>query len=218
MKQYPLSLPFRPILLTLCAFVLLFGISRSRASTPALSIFILSGTDGSEDGNRSDAAVVQSLRGQGYSVQLGPTPDQWDGTQADLSEYDAVVLLNSYNGYMRGFRTMPIAGQLSLKQFVSLGGGLVTGEWICQQASWLYDESGDPDIDPEPLYPELYPILPADGDLIPDERETRAVYHRWFLNPVVQDGLQELVEFPRSPASDGCESTSGHAGRSGVDP
>jgi hypothetical protein len=191
----------------LAVLALMFGAALltrgARAADPVVpSVLVFSGSDGSAAGEQSDAAVTQSLRSQGYSVQLGPTPDQWDGTQADLFEYDAVLLLNSYNSYFMLYEPMPLSGQMALEEFVASGGGLITGEWVCQQATWLYNDEVDPVV---PLYEVLGPMLPADGDLIPGEGPGAGRYVQVARNAVVDDGLPVAFNFDRSSAGDGVE-------------
>ena len=88
----------------------------------ALDVYVLSG------GNATgDQAVLDALTGAGHNANLGPQPHEWDGTQADLTVFDVVVLLNNYN---RSLGSMPATGEAALLDYVSSGGGMVTGEWL----------------------------------------------------------------------------------------
>jgi hypothetical protein len=67
------------------------------------------------------------LEEAGHNVSLGVSSVLWDGTQADLNDFDVVILQNSFN-WDSG--SMPVSGQNALITFVNNGGGLVTGEWL----------------------------------------------------------------------------------------
>ena len=72
----------------------------------ALDVYVLSG------GNATgDQAVLDALTGAGHNANLGPQPHEWDGTQADLTVFDVVVLLNNYN---RSLGSMPATGEAAL--------------------------------------------------------------------------------------------------------
>lgn len=75
----------------------------------------------------SDAAVQAALIKGGHDVTLGVETPMFNGTQANLDDYDAVVILNSYN-YNGG--SMSAAGMFALTKYLCNGGGLVTGEWF----------------------------------------------------------------------------------------
>ncbi len=101
----------------------------------------------------TDDAVANSLRANGIVVTVGPEPRIWNGTQADLHQFDAVLTLRS-NVFGPG---MPQAGQEALVAFVQQGGGLITTEWL------IYNGG---------LFPQLSPILPATAIGYSDARPT----------------------------------------------
>lgn len=74
-----------------------------------------------------DMAIQSGLQGLGHTVVIGPQYTTFNGSNPDLSGFDAVLLVPSYN-YAAG--DMPAAGQTALLTFISAGGGLITGEWI----------------------------------------------------------------------------------------
>jgi hypothetical protein len=108
----------------LCLFVV-FAISLlwiGLSSAQAASVYVL--RSGNVD---SDAAVQAALTDGGHDVTLGvPTPT-FRGTEVNLDDYDAVVILNSFN-YSAG--SMPSAGMFALVKYLCNGGGIVTGEWF----------------------------------------------------------------------------------------
>jgi hypothetical protein len=97
---------------------------------PTINVYVMSG------GNASgDQAVLDALIARGHTPTLGVEPRQWDGSQRNLQSFDVVVLLNNYNW---ATPDMPAGGQKALLEFVSRGGGLVTGEWL----TWNIAEAG----------------------------------------------------------------------------
>jgi hypothetical protein len=94
----------------------------SGLSSPALGALVLALSSGNA---AEDAAVVSVLESHGHSVDLGPQYTGFNGSLS-LAGYDSVLLLANYN-WPAG--NMPAAGQTALVNFVSGGGGLVTGEW-----------------------------------------------------------------------------------------
>lgn len=72
----------------------------------------------------ADTAIQSTLQGFGYTVDIGPQYPIFDGST--LPGYDVVILVPSYN---QAAGDMPAAGQSALKDFVTAGHGLVTGEW-----------------------------------------------------------------------------------------
>jgi len=97
-------------------------------SSWALSVYVLSSGD-----IATDLKVNGLLTLKGHTVTLGPEWFVWDGTQADLSGYDALVFLNNHNWQNAG--DMPVAGQDAIVAYVGNGGGLVTGEWVDYQVN-----------------------------------------------------------------------------------
>jgi hypothetical protein len=86
--------------------------------------------------------------GEPVTVDTGPPFTQFDGT-VDLSGYDAVLLLVNVN-WQSG--DMPASGQQALVNFVSAGGGLVTGEWTV----WLSHDNNNFNI-----LADAIPVLPT---------------------------------------------------------
>ena len=105
MKQYVIKLS-----LTLLFF--------SHAATAmAINAYIISSDTVS--GN----AIVDILLNSNINAQLGVATSDWDGTQVDLNEIDAIVLVS------RDENTpiMPLIGQQAIVDFVENGGGLILG-------------------------------------------------------------------------------------------
>jgi hypothetical protein len=193
----PVSRPLRALLVAvsiLCGGSLAVRAARAEAGR-SFTVLVFSGSDGSAPGDRSDQAVVDALRHQGYAVQLTTTPDQWDGSQEDLSSYDAALLLNGYN---RDTGDMPEPGQQALREFVESGGGLVTGEWLCSKATWEWDV--DDEGNEFAIYDTLGALLPADADLLPDDTSFDTTWERSARDPVLQDTLPVSFTLARSLA------------------
>lgn len=87
----------------------------------ALSVYVISAGD-----FQSNQAIIDALVARWHDPVLGVGPSEWDGSQADLSNYDVVVLSVGTEWE----QDMPIDGQVALISFVTNGGGLVTGEWL----------------------------------------------------------------------------------------
>ncbi|MBI5757713.1 MAG: tandem-95 repeat protein, partial [Planctomycetales bacterium] len=132
-----------------------------------LQVYVLSG--GNAD---ADTAVINVLSSAGHVATLGASTTVWDGTQANLADYDTVVLLNNYNWFESN---MPSAGQTALAGFVQNGGGLVTGEWLV----WNVYSAGK--------FAGLEPLLPA--------REigflggTSTTYYIVTPEPIIDEGM-----------------------------
>jgi hypothetical protein len=109
----------RSFLLTACALAL----AALWACAPAAAAVVLATSTGDAT---LDQKVQATLQAYGHTVDTGPHFTQFDGT-VDLSGYDAVLLLVNEN-YATG--DMPASGQQALLNFVTAGGGLVTGEWL----------------------------------------------------------------------------------------
>src|SRR5262249_29367081 len=77
---------------------------------------------------RDDDAVMDALRAGGHLPTRGALLTEFEGNQADLTDYDAVVAMGSQLIALAG-NHIPDAGAAALIDFVSNGGGLVTGEW-----------------------------------------------------------------------------------------
>ena len=128
----------------------------------------------------SDKAIIDLLAARGMSVTLGVQPHEWNGTHADLSRYDVVVLLNNYN-WATGSISMPEAGQQALLECVAAGGGLITGEWLV----WAIDDAK--------RHTDLDIIIPADYLGVVNGDSTK--YTRITPNPIINKELPNLFTF-----------------------
>jgi len=100
----------------------------------ALSVYVMSAGEGQDN-----QAILNTLRAAGHDPILGVDPSEWDGSQADLSEYDVVVLSLAIAELPQD---MPKDGQVALISYVQQGGGLVTGErlvWLIYNNVWFQD-------------------------------------------------------------------------------
>ncbi len=113
-----------------------------------IKVYVMSGGN-----TMSDQAVLSVLTARGFSPILGVPIDKWDGTQANLKNFNAVVLLNNYNWRAD---SMAQTGQNALKNYVEMGnngkgGGLVTGEWLIAS---IYSGKKNKGLDP--MLPATY--------------------------------------------------------------
>jgi hypothetical protein len=115
-KETPMKC-FRVILFALGGLILSLACAINAAQAQVVLLL-------STDNSNADAAIKTTLEGFGYLVDIGPHYWTFDGS--NLTGYDAVILLPSYNWTVGD---MPVSGQTALKDFVSSGHGLVTGEW-----------------------------------------------------------------------------------------
>jgi len=120
----------------LAAFFGWFGFSTAQAS----GVYVLLGGDAT-----SDATVIDALRAGGHVVTAGVQTTVWDGTQANLNDYDVVVVLYNFNWTS----IIPVAGRTALVDYVSGGGGIVTSEWLNYFTSF------------NPYYPEFAGLTPV---------------------------------------------------------
>lgn len=106
----------------------------------------------------ANAAVSGVLTQAGDSVVIGPTFNNFTG--AGLSGYNDVILMpggaenTNYNSFRMG--DMPTSGQQALVNFVSGGGGLVTGEYV--MLKYLAIAADAPNYQTD--FHTLVPILP----------------------------------------------------------
>ena len=107
----------RSMMAVLTVFLGWFGFSTAQAST----VYVLLGGN-----TTSDATVIDALSAGGHVVTAGVQTAVWDGTQANLNDYDVVVVLDNFN-YIT---VIPVAGRTALVDYVSGGGGIVTSEWL----------------------------------------------------------------------------------------
>lgn len=89
---------------------------------PALAFVVLILSSGDSGLDSSAQAVFTNA---GHSVTIGPQYTSFTG--AELAGVNAVLFLANAN-WSAG--DMPSAGQTALVNFVSGGGGLITGEWV----------------------------------------------------------------------------------------
>src|SRR6516162_8681675 len=94
----------------LVAFFSWLGFSAAQAST----VYVLLGGDAT-----SDSDAIDALSAGGHVVTAGVQTTVWDGTQANLNDYDVVVVLYNFNWT----GTIPVAGRTALVDCVSGGGG-----------------------------------------------------------------------------------------------
>jgi hypothetical protein len=111
------SAPWIPLVL---AVMLLAG----TPSVWAAKIYVLRGGDPA-----SDEEVVKALQERGHTVTWGVEAINWDGYQAELRDFQAVVILYNFN-YLEA---MPKPGLTALANYISGGGRVVTGEWFHYQ-------------------------------------------------------------------------------------
>lgn len=72
----------------------------------------------------NDPKVLAALRDAGFAPTQGVSRFIWDGTFADLNQFDAVLMLDPF------FSDMPDAGEAALVNYVNAGGALVTAETL----------------------------------------------------------------------------------------
>lgn len=104
-------------------------------SVEAMSVYVLSGGDPTQD-----STIEAALESRDHEVTIGVQFVDFDGT-INLDDYDVVLFLNSAN---RDAGDMPVAGQTQLIEYVAMGNGLVTGEWVTWNVTrgnfmYLYD-------------------------------------------------------------------------------
>jgi hypothetical protein len=139
-------------------------------------IYVLTGRDAD-----SDAAALAILREAGYLVERGVDTATFDGTQANLSDYDAVVVLNHANWSA----SVPTAGLFALRRYIESGGAAVFGEWFVWKG----------------LLSDLLPVTSC-GFNTADE----TIYTRTLPNLSVNRGLPISFRFSLShfAGSEGC--------------
>ncbi len=101
------------VLLSFCLFSL---------PAQAINVYVLSSGDINIDNH-----IKTTLEGFGHNVRIGVQYNQLTGS-SPLAGYDSVLFLHSAN--CNSLDVMPSTGQTALQNFISYGGGLVTGEWI----------------------------------------------------------------------------------------
>ncbi|MBL8851345.1 MAG: PEP-CTERM sorting domain-containing protein [Planctomycetaceae bacterium] len=122
----------------------------------------------------SDGGLAQ----YGHSVTIGPNYDVFDGT-FDLSGYDVIVL----SAVVYNLPYMPDAGQQAIVDFVTNGGGLITGEWTTWRGG---------------TFATLAPLFPTttDGSYIGGAgMEVSVRYSQVTADPVINAGLPSSMDF-----------------------
>lgn len=110
-------------LILLAALLIFFHFSTAEA----FNVYVMGSGN-----STNDTLISNALTNAGHSVTIGQQYKYFDGSES-LTGYEAVVLLNSYNWGS----DMPLTGQNSILNFVTDGGGLVTGEWfIWSRGAW----------------------------------------------------------------------------------
>ncbi|NTU84823.1 MAG: hypothetical protein HGA45_36575 [Chloroflexales bacterium] len=93
----------------------------AEAQASAARIYVLRGGD-----PESDNAVIQALIDRGFAVTSGVVTPAFDGSQVALADYDVLVVLYNANWA----QPVPPDGLNAIRDYVTGGGGLVTGEWF----------------------------------------------------------------------------------------
>jgi hypothetical protein len=158
------------------SLIALFIIAASKPVSAQTTVYVMGGGS-----SASDMAVVSALTGAGFNVTLGVETPNWNGTQANLGDYGAVVMLNNYN--WRG--KMTEAGALAIQQYVMAGGGVITGEWLTYNAQWS---------------PILAELLPTTYVGFTDSESTTTTYTQVTANPILNDGLPSSFTFTKGYA------------------
>jgi hypothetical protein len=87
----------------------------------SMQVYVLRGGDAA-----SDSAVINALQARSHTPIVGVETPDFDGTQANLIDFDAVVILYNANWS----RPLLSAGALAIRDYVAQGGGVVTSEWF----------------------------------------------------------------------------------------
>ena len=132
-------------------------------------------------GNSPSGLFSDRLAQYGHTVTIGPHYDAFDGS-IDLSQYDAIV----FSAVSYADPDMPLLGQQSIVDFVTNGGGLITGEWT----TWRNIATG--------AFGTIAPILPAstDGSYIGGAGvEVSVRYTQVISDPILNAGLPASMDF-----------------------
>jgi hypothetical protein len=125
MNAHPQTSSLRSLIQGAAVSLLLFAVGASAQAQT--SIYVLTGGGG----NSSDKRVIDALKGAGFNVTVGVQTPTWNASQANLGSFDGLVMLNNAN--WRG--QMTNEGAASIRDYVSNGGGLITGEWLSYNAT-----------------------------------------------------------------------------------
>ena len=150
------------------SLILLFSLSWAGST-----VYVMSGGN-----STADQAVLNALIARGHTPVIGVQSYLWDGTQVNLNQFEAVVLLNNYN-WSKG--SMPTSGQAALLNYVGGGGGLVTGEWLI----WNMDAAN--------THKDLEPMIPADGGQF--NGVTSTAYTQVIEDPIINNGIPPSFSF-----------------------
>jgi uncharacterized repeat protein (TIGR01451 family) len=126
----------------------------------------------------TDVAALRALEAGGHTVILGVQAQQWNGTQADLNNFDAVVILNSHNA---SSGSMPRGGTSALIKYVFNGGGIVTGELFNANADRFNRHVGAE---------ALLPVTAPQSNVA-----ASTIYRQETPDPILNDGLPESFTF-----------------------
>lgn len=161
-------------LLTLGLVLLLFSPSQAWA----LNVYVMGGGDAP-----SDTGVINALQERGHVVTQGVETPDWDGTQANLNDFDVVVLLYNSNWT----RSLTPAGIATTRDYIANGGAVVTGEWFI----WgVFAAQAD----------DLAPLMPV-SEYCGWNFGPSTTYTRVTADPIINNGLPQSFTFPLSSFS-----------------
>jgi len=143
----------------------------------ALSVYVMS--EGTYEDNRT---ILDTLTAAGHDPVLGVEPHRWNGSQADLSAYDVVILSLATSVLSQD---MPTDGQAALISFVQQGGGLVTGEWLAYHIYNNWFQALD----------LIIPVKSITGNFVTKE-STKYHQCKRKTDPVLNNGLPTTFLFP----------------------
>jgi len=129
-----------------------------------LKVYILRGGDPA-----SDNAVAQALQERGHVPTLGVETPDWNGSQANLNDFDVVVILITANWA----RALSSQGIEAIRNYIVNGGAVVTGEWF------IWKTFGDQTIGP------LMPVV----DYCGWNYNTTTTYTQLAPDSVINSGL-----------------------------
>ncbi|MBA3848681.1 MAG: hypothetical protein C0502_01640 [Opitutus sp.] len=138
----------------------------------AVIVLILSSGNGT-----LDTAAQNAFTSAGHTATVGPQYTSFTG--AELSGVQAVLFLANAN-WNSG--DMPLAGQTALANFVSAGGGLITGEWV----NWKVGSGS---------LTTLAPLMPVTSST-QWTGGTSITYTQAVFDPVLAAGLPASLTFP----------------------
>ncbi|NJN15601.1 MAG: ThuA domain-containing protein [Oscillochloris sp.] len=179
----------RRVLLVLSTLLLVSGVGATApqadsvvAVKPPSSVYVLRGGDAA-----TDTAVVNALRAAGMDVTTGVETPEFSGSEANLPDFDAVLVLYNQNVA----RVLAPAGVAALVEYVQAGGGLVSSEWLIWQSA-------------AQNYTALSDILPATSCGIQTAGSTTLT--QLTPNPVISAGLPVQFSLPLGnfSGSQGC--------------